>query len=131
MGAEVAVKNGIGTLVLDARRDGTADMKGYTFPALVTTQRLIEKNPGAARAAIRAVTAAQNALKADPNRATEVGRKLFPPAEAGMIAELIRRDLPFYDSSISEQDVASMNQFARNLGLLSKPVSYQEVVWTG
>jgi ABC-type nitrate/sulfonate/bicarbonate transport system substrate-binding protein len=131
MGAEVAVKSGVGTLVLDARRDGTPEMKGYTFPALVTTQRLIDENPGAARAAIRAVTAAQNALKADPNRATEVGRKLFPPAEAGMIAELIRRDLPFYDSSISEEDVASMNQFARSLGLLSKPVPYKEVVWKG
>ena len=48
-----------------------------------------------------------------------------------MIAELIRRDLPFYDSAISENNVASMNQFARSLGLLSQPVPYQEVVWTG
>jgi ABC-type nitrate/sulfonate/bicarbonate transport system substrate-binding protein len=131
MGAEVAVKSGVGTLVLDARREGTAEMKGYTFPALVTSQNLIDKNPDAARAAIKAVQSAQKALKEDPNRATAIGRKLFPPAEAAMIAELIRRDTPFYDSSISENDVASMNQFARSLGLLSKPVSYQEVVWTG
>jgi ABC-type nitrate/sulfonate/bicarbonate transport system substrate-binding protein len=131
MGAEVAVKNGIGTLVLDARRDGTGLMKGYTFPVLVTSQRVIDENPKAARAAINAVVAAQNALKEDPNRATAVGRKLFPPAEAGMIAELIRRDLPFYDPAISEKAVNSMNQFARDLGLLSRPVSYEEVVWTG
>ena len=131
MGAEVAVKSGVGTLVLDARREGTEEMKGYTFPALVTSQNLIDKNPDAARAAIKAVQSAQKALKEDPNRATAIGKKLFPPAEAAMIAELIRRDLPFYDSSISEKNVASMNQFARSLGLLSKPVPYKDVVWTG
>jgi ABC-type nitrate/sulfonate/bicarbonate transport system substrate-binding protein len=131
MGAEVAVKSGVGTLVLDARREGTVEMKGYTFPALVTSQNLIDKDPHAARAAIKAVQSAQKALKEDPSRATAIGRKLFPPAEAGMIAELIRRDLPFYDSLISEQNVAAMNQFARSFGLLSKPVPYMEVVWTG
>ena len=46
---------------------------------------------------------AQSALKEDPERATEIGRKLFPPAEASLIAELIRRDLPFYDASISKK----------------------------
>lgn len=131
MGAEVAVKSGIGTLVLDARRDGTELMKGYTFPALVTSQKLIDENPKAARAAINAVIAAQKALKEDPSRATAIGRKLFPPAEAGMIAELIRRDLPFYDAAISARSVESMNRFARELGLLSRPVTYEEVVWTG
>jgi ABC-type nitrate/sulfonate/bicarbonate transport system substrate-binding protein len=131
MGAEVAVKSGIGTLVLDARRDGTPQVKGYTFPALVTSQGLIDRNPQAARAAIQAVQAAQKALKEDPGRATAIGNKLFPPAEAAMIAELIRRDLPFYASAISEEAVASMNRFARDLGLLSKPVKYEDVVWRG
>ena len=129
MGAEVALRNGIGTLVLDARRDGSGEVKGYTFPALVSSEKVIDENPAAARAAIRAVTAAQKALKEDPNRATAVGRKLFPPAEAGLIAELIRRDAPFYDPEISEKIVASMNQFARDLGLLQKQVRYDEVVW--
>ena len=131
MGAEVAVKSGIGTLVLDARREGSEEMKGYTFAALVTSQRLIDENPGAARAAVKAVIAAQKALKEDPGRATAIGRKLFPPAEAGMIAELIRRDLPFYSSSISAETVTSMNRFARDIGLLSRPVKYEEVVWKG
>jgi ABC-type nitrate/sulfonate/bicarbonate transport system substrate-binding protein len=129
MGAEVAVKSGIGTLVLDARREGTAEMKGYTFPALVTSDRLIRENPAAAKAAREAVVAAQKALKEDPGRATAIGKKLFPPAEAAMIAELIRRDLPFYDPTISEQTVKSMNRFARDLGILSGEPSYQDVVW--
>jgi ABC-type nitrate/sulfonate/bicarbonate transport system substrate-binding protein len=130
MGAEVAVRNGIGTVVLDARRDGSDEAKGYTFPALVATQRLVDENPGTAAKAVRAVMNAQKALKKDPDRATEVGRKLFPPTEAALIAELIRRDLPFYDAEISRRAVESMNRFATDLGLLSKPVSYEQVAWT-
>jgi NitT/TauT family transport system substrate-binding protein len=130
MGAEVAVRNGIGTVVLDARRDASEEAKGYTFPALVATQKLVDENPGTAAKAVRAVMSAQKALKQDPNRATEVGRKLFPPTEASLIAELIRRDLPFYDAEISLRAVESMNRFASDLGLLSKPVSYAQVVWT-
>lgn len=39
MGAEVAMHNGIGTLLVDARRgDGPTGAKGYTFPALVATE---------------------------------------------------------------------------------------------
>jgi NitT/TauT family transport system substrate-binding protein len=131
MGAEVAVMNGIGTLVLDARREASDAAKGYTFPALVTSDRLIQGNPDAAKAAIRAVKAAQQILKTDPGRATEVGKKLFPPTEAGLIAGLIRRDVPFYDPTISETTVESMNRFARDLGLLSRQVKYEDVVWTG
>ena len=131
MGAEVAVRNGIGTVVLDARRDGSEEMRGYTFPALVATEHTVRNKPDQARAAIHAVKAAQKALRADPERASVVGRKLFPPVEAGMIAELIRRDAPFYDPSISEQAVDSMNRFARDLGLLSRQVRYEEVVWSG
>jgi ABC-type nitrate/sulfonate/bicarbonate transport system substrate-binding protein len=131
MGAEVAVRSGIGTVVLDARRAASEEARGYTFPALVTTDRMIREKPESARAAIHAVKAAQKALKEDPDRATVVGKRLFPSTEASLIAELIRRDAPFYDPSISEQAVDSMNRFARDLGLLSKPVRYEEVVWSG
>jgi ABC-type nitrate/sulfonate/bicarbonate transport system substrate-binding protein len=131
MGAEVAVTSGIGTLVLDARREGSEEAKGYTFPALVTSEALLRSKPDTARAAIRAVKAAQQILRNNPDRAAEVGRKLFPPAEAGMIAELIRRDAPYYDACISPRSVESMNRFARELKLLSKPVSYDDVVWKG
>ncbi|HUG77862.1 MAG TPA: ABC transporter substrate-binding protein [Burkholderiales bacterium] len=128
MGAEVAVRHGIGTLVLDARRDASDEAKGYTFPALVTSQKMIDENPKAARAAVRAVVAAQNALKEDPSRATTIGRKLFPPAEASLIAQLVRHDLPFYDAAIPRERVESMNRFARDLGILSHPVAYEDVV---
>jgi NitT/TauT family transport system substrate-binding protein len=131
MGAEVAVRRRIGALVLDARREASDNAKGYTFPALVAAEPFLERNPQAARAAVRAIKAAHRLLKEDPGRATEVGRKLFPPVEAELIAELIRRDAPFYDADISPRTVESMNRFARDIGLLSKPVRYEEVVWKG
>ncbi|HVL35113.1 MAG TPA: ABC transporter substrate-binding protein [Burkholderiales bacterium] len=128
MGAEVAVRSGVGTLVLDARREASADAKGYTFPALVTSDRLLRENPAAARAAVRAVQAAQTLLKEDPARASAVGRKLFPPTEAELIAELIRRDAPYYEAAITERDVEMMNRFARDIGLLEKPGAYRDAV---
>jgi NitT/TauT family transport system substrate-binding protein len=131
MGAEVAVRNGKGTLVLDARRgDGPPGASDYTFPALVTTQRKIDEEAGVVAAAVRALVSAQQALKRNPERATEVGRKLFPAAEADLIAELIQRDAPFYDPAISEHSVAALNAFARDMGLLSGPVAYEQVVAT-
>src|SRR5581483_5848136 len=96
----------------------------YTFPMLAATERRIEQEPETVAAAIRAVVKTQRALKEDPTRATEVGRRLFPPDEAELIAELIRRDLPYYDPTISEADVASLNRFAQDVGLLSHPVPY-------
>lgn len=130
MGAEVAVRRGIGTVVIDARRDGPPAARGYTFPALVATQKLVDEQPEVAAAAVRAIVGAQRALKEDPERATAVGKALFPPDEAGLIAELIRRDAPFYDAAISERTVTEMNQFAREIGLLSAPVAYDKVVAT-
>jgi NitT/TauT family transport system substrate-binding protein len=131
MGMEVAVREGFGTVLLDARRDGSSEMKGYTFPALACTEKTIRERPDVARAAINAVRSAQAALKEDPGRASAIGRKLFPAQEAELIAELIRRDAPYYDPAISPQTVASMNDFARDLGLLSREVSYGDVVWNG
>src|SRR5262249_14937217 len=78
MGAEVAVRQGVGTVVLDVRRgDGPAAARDYTFPALVTTDRRIAQEPESVTAAIRAIVQAQRALQEEPGRATEVGRRLF------------------------------------------------------
>jgi ABC-type nitrate/sulfonate/bicarbonate transport system substrate-binding protein len=131
MGAEVAVRRRVGTVVLDVRRgDGPAAALTYTFPALVTTQERVEQEPETVAGAVRAIVNAQRALKEDPNRATEVGRKLFPPTEADLIAELIRRDLPYYDATITPEMVNDLNAFARDVGLLANPVAYDQVVAT-
>jgi hypothetical protein len=86
--------------------------------SLAATDRLIDRSPDTAAAAVRAIVKTQAALKEDAGRATQVGRKLFPLQEAELIAELIRRDLPYYDPSISPSFVTGMNQFARDIGIL-------------
>jgi len=131
MGCEVAVRRGVGTVVLDIRRgDGPPAAQSYTFPALVSSEKRIEQDPEGIAAAVRALVKAQRALRENPERATEVGRRIFPPTEAELIAELIRRDLPYYDPTISEEVITKMNRFAQDSGLLSGPVPYDQVVDT-
>jgi len=129
MGTEVAVRRGVGTVILDVRRgDGPKPCFNYTMASLAATDRLINSSPETAAAAIRAIVKTQAALREDPGRAAEVGRKLFPTSEAALIAELIRRDLPFYDASISAEFVTGMNQFARDIGILQGDIPYDKVV---
>jgi ABC-type nitrate/sulfonate/bicarbonate transport system substrate-binding protein len=131
MGTEVAVRRGVGTVVLDVRRgDGPKPCFNYTMASVAATDGLIDRSPEIAAAAVRAVVKIQAALRADPERATEVGRKLFPPTEAALIAELVRRDLPYYDAAISTEFVAGMNRFARDVGILNGEAPYDRVVAT-
>jgi ABC-type nitrate/sulfonate/bicarbonate transport system substrate-binding protein len=131
MGTEVAVRRGVGTVILDVRRgDGPKPCFNYTMASIAAADRLIEKSPETAAAAVRALVKTHAALKANVARATEVGRKLFPPSEAELIAELIRRDLPYYDPSISKSFVAGMNQFCRDVGILKGDVPYESIVAT-
>src|SRR5437899_7363749 len=131
MGTEVAVRRGVGTVVLDVRRgDGPKACFNYTMASIATTEQLIERSPDVASAVVRAMVKTQAALKENAARATEVGRKLFPPSEAELIAELIRRDLPYYDPSISRSFVAGMNQFSRDVGILASDVPYESIVAT-
>ena len=129
MATELAVGRGVGTIVLDVRRgDGPKGAFDYTMAVLATTERLIAGSPEIAAGALRALTAAQRALKADPALATEVGRKRFPPREAALIADIVRRDLPFYEPAISETSLAAINGFARWLSLLDEEVAYSDIV---
>jgi len=129
LGSETAVRRGVGRIVLDVRRgEGPPGAGRYTFSALITTEALIEREADRVGAAVRAIVATQRALRADPTQAAEVGRKRFPPAAAEMIAGLVARDLPFYDPVIGEDAVDATNEFARALGLLSGPASYEHVV---
>jgi len=131
MGAEVALRRGVGTLVIDARRgDGPEGCRHYTFPAFVTTERKIEENPEEVDAAVRSIVSAQRALKDDPSIAVDAAKRHFPAAELALIAELVWRDALFYDPEISTGSVDSLNAFARAIGLLSGTPAYEHVVAT-
>lgn len=131
MGAEIALTRGVGTVVLDVRRgDGPKGAFDYTMSAIAASDRLIAERPEAAAAAVRAIVKTQQALKADVGNAAEVGRKLFPPEAAALIADIIRRDLPYYDARISPEFVAGMKRFCRDLGLLRGDPPYEAIVAT-
>ena len=76
---------------------------------------------------MRAVVAAQKALCVDPSIAADVGRRLFPPDEAALIEDLVRRDTPYYSAEISRSAVASLNNFCRNIDLPPGDVAYEQV----
>ena len=54
MAAEVAVRRGISTVVLDVRRgDGPRGAFDFTFSALAATEQLVRDSPETAAAAVR------------------------------------------------------------------------------
>src|SRR4030088_2374850 len=129
MGAEGALSRGVGTVVLDVRRgDGPGAGFNYTMASLATTDRLIESNPAAAELAIRAVVKAQASLRRDVSLARKVADKVFQKSEAALIEELIQRDLPYYDASISRDFVAGMSQFSLDMAITTLELDYRSVV---
>jgi ABC-type nitrate/sulfonate/bicarbonate transport system substrate-binding protein len=131
MGAEIAQLGGYGTVVIDARRgDGPEGSFNYTAATISASDALIARSPDTVAAAVRAIVKTQAALKADASRAGEVGRKLFPPRETELIIELIHRDAPFYDATLSRDFVAGMTAFLRAQGVLDRDVAYEDVVAT-
>ena len=129
MGAEIAVTRGVGTIVVDVRRgDGPQPAFNYTQPVLVAREEMVADRPEEAAAAVRAIVSTQRKLKQNVGRATGIGEKLFGPNEAKLIAQVVERDLPFYDPAISEDLVDGMNAFALDMGILDRPVAYEQVV---
>jgi ABC-type nitrate/sulfonate/bicarbonate transport system substrate-binding protein len=131
MGAEVAVRSGAGTVVLDVRRgDGPPGCFDYTFASLAATEAFIAADHGRAAAIVRALRSAHTQLAADPQRATTIAERIFPEEQVALIAELVRRDAPFYDAEISEGAISGMNRFARARGLLDRDAPYERIVAT-
>jgi ABC-type nitrate/sulfonate/bicarbonate transport system substrate-binding protein len=129
MATEIAIRRGVGKVLLDVRRgDGPPAARNFTFTGLVTTDALIGRDPERIAATVRAIVKTHKALRADPTRAAEVGKRRFPPDAAELIATIIERDLPFYDAAISEEAVNGLNRFAQSVGLLAEPIAYEQVV---
>jgi ABC-type nitrate/sulfonate/bicarbonate transport system substrate-binding protein len=129
MGAEVAIRGGWGTLVLDVRRgDGPQGCFNYTMASVAASDLVLERAPGLAAATVRALDRTHAALKADVSLATRIGRKLFPPSEAALIADIVARDLPYYTTGISRAFVAGMQRFARDVGILQSEAPYETIV---
>ena len=129
--ADLGVKRGCARILLDVRRgDGPPAARTWTFPALVTTERLVKEHPDIAAGAVRAIVKTQRALRADPQLAARAAQRLFPAEEASLIAFEVARDAPFYEATITEEMVAHASRFAREMGVLDGEVRHDELVAT-
>lgn len=128
----LAEKAGLAKLHLDLRRgDGPVGAHHYNFAALTTTQALIKREPDVAAAAVRAIMAAQAALKNDPSLAKKVGNEVFPGGdEVEIMPTLIARDAPFYDPTITPEAMKGLNDFAMANKLISQPLAFEDIVAT-
>lgn len=131
MRLEIAVRSGIAKLHIDLRRgDGPPGARYYNFPALCAASAFVEAQPDVAAGAVRAIVRTQQALRANPRLATEVGRQMFPPEEADIIATLVERDAPYYDANVTSEAIDGLNEFCVAQGLLAEPAPYSELVAT-
>lgn len=129
--ADLGVKRGIAKILLDVRRgDGPPAARHWTFPALLTTERLVKEHPDIAAGAVRAIVKTQRALRAEPQLAARAAQRLFPAEEASLIALEVARDVSFYDATITEEMVTHASRFAREIGALEGEVRYGELVAT-
>ena len=114
MGAENAVRRGVGKVVLDVRR-GLGPARGlplhHAGPGDERRRDHARSGHGRGRHARGGAGTAR--AQGRVGLATKVGQALFPPAEAALIADVVARDLPYYDPTISQEAVAGLNRFAR------------------
>lgn len=128
MAAEMAIENGTGRIVVDARRHVPRGTTDSTFPTLVTTAERDQRAPDEVAGMVRAVVTAQTALRQDPSLATAAARH-FPDFERGLISKLVARDTPYYNPVIRPEQFRAVNTFATKLGLLNdEPQPFDEVV---
>ena len=129
MGGETATSSGAGKILVDVRRgDDLGEVRFCTFAGMATTDDFIAREPEVVAAAVRAIVKAQKALRADPTLAREVGLRKFPKDAAELIANVVARDVEFYEPAISEERINKMNRFAASVGQLTAAVKYEDVV---
>lgn len=127
----LAEKAGLAKPHLDLRRgDGPEGAKFYNFAALTATDAFIESQPEVAAAAVRAIRATQEALKADPGLAGRVGEALFPKEQAELMPVLVARDSPYYDVGIGPEALEGLNRFAIANGLSDRVLAPEEIAAT-
>lgn len=129
MGAEVAVTEGSGCILIDVRRgDGPSEAFNFTCASIAATEQTCVRDAGMVDACRHAITDVHRLLQQDVSRATAVAEKYFPAREASLIARLIERDLPYYDVGLSRAFVAGMSEFLARRGLITKRLSFADVV---
>jgi len=131
MGSECAVRRGVGKIFVDIRRgDAPQESRGFTFPALMTSDAVIREHPAAAKMMVKSIISAQAALKGEAALAEKAASRLFPSYETSLITDVIKPDLAYFDPAVSAQSIDSMLKFDASLGIDTTGIAYADVVAT-
>jgi ABC-type nitrate/sulfonate/bicarbonate transport system substrate-binding protein len=129
LGAEIALRQGIGKVILDVRRGiGPAAAFHYTMPVLVTNDAALERDTELVATGSTPFLTPLPATTPFGAPASPGRRAMFTPTEAALIADVVARDLPYYDPAISETAFEGLSRFARATGLSRLRVPYADVV---
>ncbi len=129
LGVALAVQSGAGKVFADIRHgEGPPGADKVSFTALVATDRYMAKNPESVGKAICAVVKAQGILRESPEQAGPVARRLFPEEAAAVVPGIVEANKDFYHAEITAEDMYHLHQFAKEVGLLTEDVPYEESV---
>ena len=131
MGCEVALRRGVGKMVLDIRRgDGPPSARHYTFSALIATENRIQEEPDFRAGCDSGADESATRLKRGRNSGYRRSVKNVSTCRSEIDRRARAPRSSLLQPAIPEEKVESMNRFAQQIGLLSHPVGYDRVVAT-
>ena len=130
MGAEVALRSGAGTRGAGRAAAATVRRAASTIrsPRLAATEAFVRRDPGRAAAVVRALRRRTGCSPRIPSARPTIGERIFPAEQAALIAELVRRDVPY----LRRRDHGARDQrdepVRRARGLLEGDPPYEQIV---
>jgi len=118
----------IATPVLDVAKDGPGLFKNMPWLALSATAKWIEANAETVKKVIRAQVRTHNELRADPRKALTVVKNYFEKIDPAVAESILRKQASFWAAPITEEEIRAAAQLDKELGLLTKEVTYDDVV---
>jgi ABC-type nitrate/sulfonate/bicarbonate transport system substrate-binding protein len=141
-GQDVAEAKGVGRVVVDLRKPGVGpkDIQalGNTFQVRVAADSYIESNPDIMKRYLEANTQAEAWIH-DPANFAELLKYMAKNVQIGgdvpngekLFSSLIKFWASVAKVGIDRKAIEAWNEFELNSGNIPKPVTYDEVVWSG
>ncbi len=139
---DIAVRSGIGQILVDSRKPGvgpkaTVALTG-TFMVKVASDALIAEKPEMVARFVAANKDAE-AWARDPANFAELVKLMKARAPLGkdvpdadsLATELVRQYIGFAAATVSRSSIAAWNEFEVTAGNVTKPVPFEELVWSG
>ncbi len=114
--------------VLDVAKDGPGIFKAMPFLSLSATSQWIDSHPELAKKVIRAQVKANNDMRADPQKVVPVAKKYFEKIDPALAETILKKQSPYWVSVITPDEIKAAVQVNREVGLVTKDVTYEDVV---